>query len=71
MQNIQTRTELADYYHVSTKTLNRWLYDAHIDLPSGYITPANLALVFQRLGHPTDRMSDFGRFAPKLPETSR
>jgi hypothetical protein len=53
MFNIRTRVELAIAYNVSTKILRRWFEEADLHIPAGYISPANLALIFEKLGPPT------------------
>jgi len=47
-----TRQQLADMYGCSTKTLNRLLDDAGINLPPGTITPKYVELIFLKLGTP-------------------
>ena len=53
MLTIVTRAQLADYFGVDVRTLNRWLKAAQIELPSGHIPPFKLEEVFMKLGHPT------------------
>lgn len=66
MMNIRTREELADAYGESTKVLRKWLREANIVLPPGHISPANLCLIFEKLGPPTKWLSDSGAKLPKL-----
>ena len=47
-----TRQEIADLYHVSTKTLRNRLKEANIDLPKGLVYPKDLKKIFDRLGWP-------------------
>ncbi|MBL7815694.1 MAG: hypothetical protein JNL70_11815 [Saprospiraceae bacterium] len=62
--NITTRSQLANYYGISVKTLNRWLQKFNITLSAGHIPPIELEEVFEKLGHPKNAMSDFGATLP-------
>ena len=48
----KTRAEIAEEYKISTKTLNKWLKNAGIQLPSGLICPANQMKIYELLGAP-------------------
>ena len=48
----KTREQIAEEYNISTKTLNKWLKDAGIQLPSGLICPANQMKIYELIGEP-------------------
>jgi abortive infection bacteriophage resistance protein len=48
----KTRQQIALDYGICTKTLNKWLKNAHINLPAGSISPYNQKLINQSLGSP-------------------
>ena len=48
----KTRQQIAMEYGVCTKTLNKWLKFADIELPPGIINPYNVNLIYTKLGTP-------------------
>jgi hypothetical protein len=52
-QNVKTRQVVADEYGISTKTLNAWLRDAELDIPSRkLICPHDLEKIYRQFGLP-------------------
>jgi hypothetical protein len=48
----KTKIQIANEYGICTKTLNKWLKDAKIDLHRGLINPKNQELIYEKFGIP-------------------
>lgn len=55
IQPTKTRTEFADEYKVQPRTFRRWLKNANIILPKGYITPKSQQLIYDTFGNPNEQ----------------
>lgn len=51
---VKTRSEIADEYGITVKTLVRKLNKIGIELPPGYIFPNTLKVIYSSLGVPTN-----------------
>ena len=56
--NAKSRQEIAEEYCISTKTLNRWLKRAKLNIPNGLITPLNLLKIYGVFGLPKKHKTD-------------
>lgn len=48
----KNRSELAQEYGVSVRTLNRWFKREGLNIPRGIIIPRNLQKIFEKIGFP-------------------
>jgi hypothetical protein len=49
------RSELAEEYFISLRTLNRWIKRANLDIPHGLIDPYHLRIIYKEFGIPGDK----------------
>jgi len=49
---VKTRSQIAEEYGFSPRTLSRRLKKLNIKLPSGLLTPADILRIYQILGKP-------------------
>ena len=48
----KTRTQIADEFNVSVRTINRWLRKKNLEIPQGLICPGDLRIIYAALGPP-------------------
>ncbi len=46
------RNEVAKEYGISSRTLNRWIKRAGLDIPKGLIDPYHLKIIYKTFGIP-------------------
>lgn len=59
----QSKSELANYYQVSAKTMGEWLRRVYLSYPTEFenclhkqlFTPRQISLILEHLGEPKDR----------------
>jgi len=58
---VKTRSEIADEYGITIKTLVRRLAKMGIELPPGYIFPNTLKVIYSSLGVPSNLITKLKR----------
>lgn len=64
VSGVKTRSQLAEEYQISRRTLYNWLQQAGIGSKGKLLTPMELAKVYQKFGRPRSRIAN-------KPKTSR
>ena len=54
MSKVKTRTQLADEYGISRKTLYNWLKSNKVEVRSGQLTPLDQKKIHDKFGKPSE-----------------